>query len=336
LIGYPELVVQLGGDPAPLLRRAGIPRRAVGDIDAFIGFRNAVAAIESAAATTKTADFGRQLANRQGIDILGPVGAAARTAPTVGAALTAIGRYMAVYSPGIAVTVAPEVEAARARIEYRILLDNIGDCRQTIELALGIGLRIFRLLVDSRFAPLVVHLPHRPVADKANYNRYFATRIRFAEPWAAFTIQSADLRRHIAADSGVHDTVVAYLDSVAPAHSADLVQQVRTLIRHLLGTGTLNIALVARHFAMHPRALQRRLANQSTSFEQLIDDVRCDLTRTYLRDTDMPLAQLAEVLGYSQQSVLSRSCQRWFGANPREQRRALRTASVASPVEQLR
>jgi transcriptional regulator GlxA family with amidase domain len=44
----------------------------------------------------------------------------------------------------------------------------------------------------------------------------------------------------------------------------------------------------------------------------------------YLRDTDMPLGQLAALLGYSEQSVLTRACRRWFGTSATAQRQVLR------------
>lgn len=80
LANYPSLVAGLGGDPATLLRAAGVRDQDVGNYDAFISIRAAIRAIESAAAVTATMDFGRRLAQRQGIEILGPVGVAARTA----------------------------------------------------------------------------------------------------------------------------------------------------------------------------------------------------------------------------------------------------------------
>ena len=83
LSNYSRLVTELGGDPLALLRAAGIRSEDVGRQDIFVSLRGAVQAIESAAAATHTPDFGRRLALRQGIEILGPVGVAARTAATV-------------------------------------------------------------------------------------------------------------------------------------------------------------------------------------------------------------------------------------------------------------
>ncbi|MGN6724025.1 MAG: helix-turn-helix domain-containing protein, partial [Marmoricola sp.] len=61
-----------------------------------------------------------------------------------------------------------------------------------------------------------------------------------------------------------------------------------------------------------------------------VDDVRRAEAERYLRDTDMPLGQLAGVLGFSEQSVLSRACRRWFGASPTQVRRASRAAGAPS------
>src|SRR3974377_448997 len=52
LSNYPSLVAELGGDPAGLLRAAGIRGGDVGNYDAFIPLRAAIEATESAARGT--------------------------------------------------------------------------------------------------------------------------------------------------------------------------------------------------------------------------------------------------------------------------------------------
>ena len=56
LSNYPSLVAELGGDPAALLRVARIRQRDAGNYDAFIPYRAAIQAIESAAQATRDAD----------------------------------------------------------------------------------------------------------------------------------------------------------------------------------------------------------------------------------------------------------------------------------------
>src|SRR5689334_19154222 len=90
LLGFQQLVTELGGDPDALAREAQLPAEAIGDHDSFVSYRGVVALLESAAVSTGAPDFGRRLGSRQGLEILGPLGVAARTAATVGAALGAI------------------------------------------------------------------------------------------------------------------------------------------------------------------------------------------------------------------------------------------------------
>lgn len=323
LLGYPELVAEIGGDPAALLSAAGIPLSSVGDHEAFVGYLAAVTAIESAARVTSTPDFGRRLALRQGVEILGPVGAAARTAPTVAAAFDSIAQYLAFYSPAITATVDATEDDRYSRMELHITLGRLPDHRQSMELSLGVALRVFRLLIGPDFQPVTVHIPHHPMTPAAEYRRYFGGRTRFAEPIAGFTFRSTDLARRVSADSDIHNAVRAYLDTVAPPGMPDTTETVRLLIRYLLPTGGLELAVVARQLSIHPRTLQRRLAKAATSFEDLVDDVRRERARNLLRDTDMPMGQLAGALGYSEQSVLTRACQRWFGRTPSQQRREI-------------
>jgi AraC-like DNA-binding protein len=74
---------------------------------------------------------------------------------------------------------------------------------------------------------------------------------------------------------------------------------------------------------LHERTLQRRLAKQGVHFENIVDDIRQDLSRKYLAREGMPLAQLVNLLGYSEQSVFNRACQRWFGMPPMQFRKTL-------------
>ena len=51
-----------------------------------------------------------------------------------------------------------------------------------------------------------------------------------------------------------------------------------------------------------------------------------ELALRYLRHTQLPLSQVANMLGYHELSAFSRSCQRWFGAAPGQLRRSREAA----------
>jgi len=326
LSNYPTLVADLGGDPVGLLRAAGVRDQDVGNYDAFIPIRATMRAIESAARSTATPDFGRQLAQRQGIEILGPVGVAARTAATVADALAIFTTFMAAYSPAIALNIMPLADPQRSFIALEFLLDEASPYPQTTELALGVSLGVLRLLLGADYTALAVHLPHDPLTPKADYVQYFGCTPYFAERTAGFTVRAADLDRPLHRDDVAHRAVVDYLNSITPV-GAGIVESVRTIVRQLLPTGAATLDVVAEQFHLHPKTLQRRLAHEATTFAALIDQVRKDAADRYLCTTGISLSHLARELGYAEQSVLTRSCHRWFGTGPAAYRNQARLAA---------
>jgi len=324
---YPQLVRELGGDPVALLRAAGIRPQDVGRYDLFIPFRGVATAVESAAIVTATPDFGRRLADHQGIEILGPVGVAARTAATVGDAFTIFENFMAAYSPAISTTVTPLDRPGRAFFEFRLSIDGSPPIPQSIELTLGVTLRVLRLMIGSDYAPLDVHVPHEPLTTEKDYFRYFGCTPRFSASKAGFTLRTTDLAQPLNHDRLANEAVVQYLKLIT-AHDSGFAASARTMVRQLLPTGSVTLELIAAQLNLHPRALQRRLTAEGVTFGALLDEVRRDAAEHYLRDTNMTLSHLTRELGYAEQSVLTRSCRRWFGTGPADFRR-----SAAEPIQ---
>ena len=97
--------------------------------------------------------------------------------------------------------------------------------------------------------------------------------------------------------------------------------RVRLALRRTLGTPRGKKTDVADLLALHPRTLQRHLAAENTTFEALREETRREAALHYLRETRIPLGQLADLLGFSEQSAMTRSCRRWFGVPPTEIRR---------------
>ena len=69
--GYPELVRELGGDPAVFMARFGIPATAERQQDTFISFASLTRMLEATAEELRCPDFGLRLSGRQGLEILG-------------------------------------------------------------------------------------------------------------------------------------------------------------------------------------------------------------------------------------------------------------------------
>ncbi|MEO6794962.1 MAG: AraC family transcriptional regulator [Mycobacterium sp.] len=323
LSGYSALVAELGGDPAELLRVAGVPAGAVGTHEVFVPYRAVILAVETAASATACPDFGRRLALRQDIGNFGPLGVAARTAATIGAGFSIVERFLSAYSPAISARITPGENSTESFYAFEVLIERSPPHVQTTELSLGVSLGIMRMMFDAPYAPLSVHLPHEPLTPVRDYLAYFGCRPYFAQPVAGFTLRTADLDRPLRRDDQAHQAMVRYLSGIT-AESPGIAASVRAMARQLLPTATVNLELIAGELGLHPKALHRRLAAEEITFAALVDGVRRDAARRYLRDTDISLSHLTRELGYAEQSVLSRSCQRWFGCSASSYRKAVR------------
>jgi AraC-like DNA-binding protein len=320
LLQFPELVGELGADPDEILTSVGVLPEDAGQADRFISLRGAIDAVELAAALTETPDFGRRLAVRRGIETIGPVGLAAETAPTLGEAFEIFATFIGAHSPGLRVRLTPVADGETSFFDFRIALDPPPRQRQAMEISLGAALQILRALLGSDYSPLAVHLPHAPLTAPADYVRYFGCTPHFNRPAAGFVLRSLDLRRQLKRRGPAHAGAVSALTDLVPGSPPPLSHVVTELVRTLLPTGTLSVAGVAAQLHLHPRALQRKLADEHVGYGDLVDKVRRQLAEHCLRDTDISLEHLTQLLGYSEQSVLTRSSRRWFGCPPSEYR----------------
>lgn len=331
LTGFPALVRELGADPETLLSRTGIRVSDVGRFDAFFTYLSFIHAVESAAAATHTPGFGRRLAERQGIEILGPVGVAVRTSATVAEALAICEHYLGAYSPAISVVI--DTDGDHAFVEFKVLIAHPPAYPQSIELSLGVMLRVLRFLMGWRYAPTSVDLPHQRLVAREEYVRYFSCPPRFESRRAGFTIPAQDLDRPLTRDEMAHQVVLEYLDSVVDRHRPAMASSIRELIRRLLPAGAATVPVIAAQFRLHPKALRRQLVTEGTTFNAVVDDLRREMAERYLRDTDVTLAHLARELGYAEQTVLIRSCRRWFGATPATLRAKWRSQPAMATVD---
>ena len=108
---------------------------------------------------------------------------------------------------------------------------------------------------------------------------------------------------------------------------AALGRRVNDEIRRRLHLGEPRRQDVAARLALTDRTLQRRLSAEHTSFQQVLDEVRRDLAGKYLSEPQLALAQVANLLGFVDQSNFFRACKRWFGMPPGQYRAQRHTGS---------
>src|SRR4029077_9532837 len=92
-------------------------------------------------------------------------------------------------------------------------------------------------------------------------------------------------------------------------------------VEKLLPHGKAQKRTVAKALAMSTRTLARRLAVQETTYEEVVDQLRCGLALQYLKDPGMSLSQIAWQLGYEESSSFNHAFRRWTGRSPSEVRK---------------
>lgn len=317
--GYQALMRGLGVDPLPLLARFHIPPDALDDAEALISLRAVINLMEASAHATGCQDLGLRLAESQDIGILGPLAVAMQHSRTVADALQLASRHMFVQSPALFLTIMPDSELVPGCVELRFDIQLAGQPvqRQTMDQCLGDLHMIARFLAGEAYGLRAVSLPHTPRAPLAAYVRSFGAPVYPAQEHGGLHIERAILSRPLAGvNESLRQIALGYLVDNFSDPSQSVTARVRLALRQMLGGAAGDKVAIADLLGLHPRTLQRRLAAEGTSFDRVRDSVRRQLALRYLCETQIPLAQLAGLLGLSEQAALTRACRRWFGVTP--------------------
>jgi AraC-like DNA-binding protein len=125
-------------------------------------------------------------------------------------------------------------------------------------------------------------------------------------------------------DDTIHQLALAYLARRSSRRGQDVVSRVRTAVQESLGTGSTELEAVARLLLRHPRTLQRHLAAAGSSFDQIIDEERRTKALRLLVGTDLPVGQIAAMIGMNEASSFTRAARRWWDATPSQARQRRR------------
>ncbi|QLY30614.1 AraC family transcriptional regulator [Nocardia huaxiensis] len=329
LRGFRATVAELGGNAEELVGACGLPVAALDTDDLLVPDQAVGAVLELAAQRLDCPDLGLRMAYRQDLDMLGPLALAIRNSPTLADVLACTSRYLFVHARSLSLTMEPDPYADRGVIAlcYGVTAPGLPTPVQGTDLGLAFVHRAIRRLVGDRYGLRSVELPYRPPATLAAYEEFFGAPVRIERSAALLRVPASLANRPLSGgDENLHRLALAFLAEQSGGPSIATAPRVRTALQKLLGTTAPEIGSVARLLTVHPRTLQRRLAAEGTSFAALLDDVRREEARRYLTTTDMPMSQVASLIGLSEQATLTRCCQRWWGVTPSAVRKGGGTA----------
>ncbi|MDX1734726.1 MAG: AraC family transcriptional regulator, partial [Halioglobus sp.] len=92
---------------------------------------------------------------------------------------------------------------------------------------------------------------------------------------------------------------------------------IKSLISIDLPGGLPSFTAIARSLHMSESSLRRRLQSESTSYQALKDEVRCEVAIDKLLNQDEKVADIADYLGFTEPSSFVRSFKSWTGETPK-------------------
>jgi AraC-like DNA-binding protein len=280
---FPDLVRELGGDPAQLLLELGLDSGFLSNGQPA-GYRVIANLMEHAAARLRCPDLGLRLATLQG----------GGSVPS----------------------------RRRVFVGHDILVDRLPIKRQAIEQFLLLAHLNAVEITGGKARVREARFRFQPLSSPSIYRRYFGCDVRFDQSLDGVVFSDIDFNcPTINPDPQLHSKATSFIDSHFLRRKPPIRAQVRAVILQFIETTDCNKERVAAELHMHPRTLHRRLSVEGTCFEKIKDGVRRDVALGYLRATGLSLQRIAEKVGYAEHSVLTRSCSRWFAASPREVRR---------------
>lgn len=181
--------------------------------------------------------------------------------------------------------------------------------------------------IGTDWVPLHVAFAHKQIPISPQARELFGPTIQFdaCENGIAFSMPTLDRKM-----TGSDDTLYAVLKDLAKRWLQEarlfppIVSEVRNEILSQLKAGPIDLENVARSLNVTPRLLQSRLEQVGTNFEKILNETRSELALQLLKETDLPVSEIAYDLGYSDPSVLTRAVRRWFDKSPSQIRQEAR------------
>lgn len=319
-IGLGAALDALGVSRAEVLARARLPRGLL-DVD---GHRVPVPAYFALWQAIRDASgdpaIGIALATSVRPDHTEPLFLAILSAPDVAGALDVVSKYKRLLEP-TDLTVRVDDGAGEVVLTYvwpepgipQVLLDAetafiVDVCRR------GAG--------RPELAPRAVHFRAATLEDGAGHAAFFRCPVHLGAAHDAVVFAAEDVARpFVTFNPELLDALLPYLRANTPASPQSVPARIRAVVADRVRGQRPTLGSVGRELAMSGRALQRALQEHGTSFRRLVDDVRNEHARGYLRSTSFSAGEIAFLLGFEEASSFYRAFRAWNGMSPSEFRR---------------
>jgi AraC-like DNA-binding protein len=313
--GYADVARRLGLDPRAMLRRFHIDPRALDEPELRIPGDRVIALLETSAGETGTEAFGLMIAETRQISDYGPISLLLAHQPSLRDALETMIRYQRMLNQALFL----HLEDAGGVVCVKQEVAGVGEgvMRQAHELAVGTIYRTFRWPRASRWRALSVHFTHAPPRDMTVHRRVFDAPIEFNSGFNGFAVSQADMDAlNPLADAALARHAEQFIRSLPHAEDVHIATEVERAIQVLLPFNGASITAVSARLGVNRRTLQRRLADEGADFTAILNRIRRQHAMRYLSGSRASIAEIAGLVGYSQETSFARWFAGEFGVSP--------------------
>jgi AraC-like DNA-binding protein len=325
LARIPLLILQraeeLGLDRAQLMSAAGIEEGSLRDPDSRVPVRRIFLLWRACLERCSDPTVGLRMGSGTALRDVGLVGYAMANRRTLRGALECLSRYSRILTEVFQCSLRGEEDRVPVLLDGHPLLDAL---RAPVDSRLSLVLRAARELVGEDLAPVETRFPYAEPAETSGHRRLFRSDLSFGRPSAALVFRRGDLERPVrTADETLGGYLIELAEGILASMSEErsFAQRVERALWTDLSAGRPGLARTARRLGISVRTLQRRLAEEKTSFGALLEGLRRRMARTLLEDPSLAVYEVSFLLGYSDPSTFHRAFRRWNDLSPHEYRR---------------
>ena len=310
---------EMGKDPTVILSQVGLTAEEARDPAIRLEVQTQIQLLELAAEDVQDEWLGFHLARNFDLREIGLVYHVMASSEQLADALRNAARYSQINNEGVRLHFNLQEGSAVIALDY-INVDRHAD-RQHIEFWLVTLLRICRQLTNGRLLPLRLKTRHFRNGMSAELRIFFGIEIEFGANADEIWFPRPIALLHVAGrDEYLNELLRRYADE-ALARKPQVRPTVRSkaedVLPKLLPHGRATASEVAMQLGMSSRSLSRKLAEEGTSFAEILDQLRAALAKRYLHDKTLPVSEIAWLLGYREISSLTHAFKRWTGTTPR-------------------
>lgn len=235
---------------------------------------------------------------------------------TLGEALKTMGQYSVLLSDGMPVSVTEDAETLT--IEF-LRLESVNVNRQYIDCCLSTQVALTHWLLPwDKPIPVAAAFSYKQPEDCTMLESFFGNNLTFSSDINRISYSLTDCARPLStANPALKIHHLNYTNEELSLRQYRISPIVRNHIFVSLSSGNLmSLAQVALKMNLSTRTLQNRLDDESTGFQNLLDECRRELADQLLCFTEATIISIAEKLSFRDSSSFHKACNRWFGCPP--------------------